>query len=206
MEPSKLNAVLVSLLILAGCATKKMTLNNESLPENQLVIIGMVEYDFSALKNKTIKGIQMYFKTDETHNPLELPAQYLPVQNRRKYEFIALTGNQGTYDLCFRRNPSSGAESGMLLTQLKLERNDSSQSSDCIQKYALNEGKIINLGKIIVTYHGGEIQDSKIQYSYSFSTHGTDSTALKAFKETYPVLYEKYQNELYYFSDSVVEK
>lgn len=137
--------LIVTLLVVSACTTQKVTLNNESLPENHLVIIGLVEYDYSALENRTIQGIEIQMKSEEPHVDIQLPDDFLPVKPRCRYEFIALTGDYGNYHLGFRRNTSAGTETGMLLTQLKLERNDSGlHSSNYIQSYTLNDGKLIS--------------------------------------------------------------
>jgi hypothetical protein len=82
-----------------------------------------------------------------------------------------------------------------------LDRSMTSPEKKIIEKYIFTDCKIVNLGKITVHYTGGNTKDGKITYSYSFSTQYEDTSALHAFRETYPKVYNSSNNDIYSFKN-----
>jgi len=187
-------------LIFMSCSAKKSIITVDDLSGDKMLIIGVIEYDYSQLENKKkIRGIELFIDSKEKFSDFELPESYLSSENFIKQQFISTIGNRGDYELCLKKGVSNSAESDNLLTNLDMERSMATTSNNIIQKYTLNDGKIINIGKLVVKYTGGTMENSRITYSYSFHSVNNDTLALYAFKQTYPLIYNKYKGEMYVF-------
>jgi hypothetical protein len=184
------------LLVLNCCSSSKDLLLVNGLTDDKVIIIGTVEYDYSQLKSKNIRGIDLYLGSEEKAEDLKLPGKYLPKEGYKYYHFISKIGKKGNFDLYYKpRNVYS--ETNNLLNLMELERNNlPSPKKNVLNKYSINDCKILNIGKISVYYSGGNTMDGKISYSFSFITYYGDTTALHAFRESYPEIYEKYTNDI----------
>jgi hypothetical protein len=199
MKMNQFNFILAAVLLFCGCSVNKGTITLDDLSGDKMLIIGVVEYDYSQLENKSISGIELFIESNERYSTFKLSKNYLLDRKFKKQEFLTAIGNWGNYELCFKKSTTNSPESDNLLSVLDMERSPNSMQSNALQKYTINDGKIINIGKLIVKYSGGIKDDSRISYSYSFHTISYDTIAIYAFKQTYPGIYEKYKNEIYSF-------
>jgi len=175
-------------------------ISDNELSDNKVVILGVVEYDYTLLENKNLKGLNIFLDSEEKHSDIKLPKICLQNDSQSKQEFISLIGNYCIYRLSKVQDVSSN-ESDNLLTLMNAYRNQQSFDIRAIQEYSIESGKIINIGKIIVKYHGGKVINGKINYTYSFQTDNNDTLALCVFRETNPTLYNKYSNEVFMFNN-----
>ena len=199
MKMNQFIIILAAALLFCGCSVNKGTITLDDLSGDKMLIIGVVEYDFSQLENKSISGIELYIESNEKTSTFKMPDDYLKDEKVKKQEFITTIGKWGNYELCFKKSTTNSPETDNLLSVLDMERSPNSIQSNVLQKYTLNDGKIINIGKLIVKYSGGVKEDSRISYSYSFHTISYDTVAIYAFKQAYPEIYDKYKNEIYIF-------
>jgi hypothetical protein len=189
------NIFVILLIGSNSCSVNKelMTVNN--LPDDKVIIIGTLEFDYSQLKSKNIRGIDLYLVSEEKAEDFKLPGKYLPKGSYKYYQFLSKTGKKGSFDLYYKPREVY-SETNSLLTLMDLDRSMSSPEKKIIEKYIFKDCKIANLGKITVHYSGGNTMDGKISYSYTFSTVYGDTTALHAFRESFPKASDTYKNEI----------
>jgi hypothetical protein len=199
MKTNCFNTPVIILFLLPACSVQEKVITADDLSEGRLVVIGLVEYDFTHLDNKKIKGIELFFDSKQEHSDFALSEKYLPDEADKKYQFICKIGSVGEYELCCNKNTSYTPETNNLLTLMGQQRSENPADKNTLQKYDLNGGKIINIGKIVVTYSGGTVENGSTKYSYSFQTVGNDTIALHAFKLSYPLIFEKFRNDIYSF-------
>jgi len=191
---------IISVLCLLSCSANKNMIAEDDLSGNNFVIIGIVEYDYTQLENKNLKGLHIFIDSEEKHSDIKLPKRYLQNDRRIKQKYIGLVGNYGIYWLSVMQDVSSD-ESDNLLALMNAYRNQQSFDKRALQEYCIESGKIINIGKFVVKYQGGKVIDGKINYTYSFQTDSNDTLALGVFRKTNPSLYKKYSNEVYMFNN-----
>ncbi|NJK85339.1 MAG: hypothetical protein HC906_04595 [Bacteroidales bacterium] len=186
--------------ILMGCSVNKRALTDTDLQTDKVIIIGLIEFDYSQLKNKEIRGIDLFIESDQEFSDFSLSKKYLPKRNLRDYKFISKLGEKGDYELLYK-NYSETPETDILLTVMDIQRAENSDSKKSLLRYTINDGKVINIGKVVVKYIGGDIDYGSIKYSYKFQLDDNDTTVLYAFRQTYPMIYEKYKNDIYVFKN-----
>jgi len=191
---------IISVLCLLSCSANKNIIAEDDLSGNNFVILGIVEYDYTQLENKNLKGLHIFIDSEEKHSDIKLPKRYLQNDRRIKQKYIGLVGNYGIYWLSVMQDVSSD-ESDNLLALMNAYRNQQSFDKRALQEYCVESGKIINIGKFVVKYQGGKVIDGKINYTYSFQTDSNDTLALGVFRKTNPSLYKKYSNEVYMFNN-----
>ena len=191
---------IISVLCLLSCSANKNIIAEDDLSGNNFVILGIVEYDYTQLENKNLKGLHIFIDSEEKHSDIKLPKRYLQNDRRIKQKYIGLVGNYGIYWLSVMQDVSSD-ESDNLLALMNAYRNQKSTDKRALQEYCIESGKIINIGKFVVKYQGGKVIDGKINYTYSFQTDSNDTLALGVFRKTNPSLYKKYSNEVYMFNN-----
>ena len=191
---------IISVLCLLSCSANKNMIAEDDLSGNNFVILGIVEYDYTQLENKNLKGLHIFIDSEEKHSDIKLPKRYLQNDRRIKQKYIGLVGNYGIYWLSVMQDVSSD-ESDNLLALMNAYRNQQSFDKRALQEYCIESGKIINIGKFVVKYQGGKVIDGKINYTYSFQTDSNDTLALGVFRKTNPSLYKKYSNEVYMFNN-----
>lgn len=191
---------IISVLCLLSCSANKNIIAEDDLSGNNFVILGIVEYDYTQLENKNLKGLHIFIDSEEKHSDIKLPKRYLQNDRRIKQKYIGLVGNYGIYWLSVMQDVSSD-ESDNLLALMNAYRNQQSFDKRALQEYCIESGKIINIGKFVVKYQGGKVIDGKINYTYSFQTDSNDTLALGVFRKTNPSLYKKYSNEVYMFNN-----
>jgi len=191
---------IISVLCLLSCSANKNMIAEDDLSGNNFVILGIVEYDYTQLENKNLKGLHIFIDSEEKHSDIKLPKRYLQNDRRIKQKYIGLVGNYGIYWLSVMQDVSSD-ESDNLLALMNAYRNQKSFDKRALQEYCVESGKIINIGKFVVKYQGGKVIDGKINYTYSFQTDSNDTLALGVFRKTNPSLYKKYSNEVYMFNN-----
>jgi len=173
-------------------------ISDNDLSGNKVVILGVIEYDFTQLENKNLKGLNIFLDSKEKHTEIKLPKISLQNDRQIKQKFICLIGNYGIYRLSEIQDISSN-ESDNLLALMNAYRNQQSSDERAILEYCIESGKIINIGKLVVKYQGGKVIDGKMNYTYSFKINSNDTLALCVFKETNPSLYKKYSNDVFMF-------
>ena len=191
---------IISVLCLLSCSANKNMIAEDDLSGNNFVMLGIVEYDYTLLENKNLKGLHIFIDSEEKHSDIKLPKRYLQNDRRIKQKYIGLVGNYGIYWLSVMQDVSSD-ESDNLLALMNAYRNQKSFDKRALQEYCVESGKIINIGKFVVKYQGGKVIDGKINYTYSFQTDSNDTLALGVFRKTNPSLYKKYSNEVYMFNN-----
>ena len=191
---------IICVLCLLSCSANKNMIAEDDLSGNNFVILGIVEYDYTQLENKNLKGLHIFIDSEEKHSDIKLPKRYLQNDRRIKQKYIGLVGNYGIYWLSVMQDVSSD-ESDNLLALMNAYRNQQSFDKRALQEYCVESGKIINIGKFVVKYQGGKVIDGKINYTYSFQTDSNDTLALGVFRKTNPSLYKKYSNEVYMFNN-----
>jgi hypothetical protein len=191
---------IISVLCLLSCSANKNIIAEDDLSGNNFVILGIVEYDYTQLENKNLKGLHIFIDSEEKHSDIKLPKRYLQNDRRIKQKYIGLVGNYGIYWLSVMQDVSSD-ESDNLLALMNAYRNQQSFDKRALQEYCIESGKIINIGKFVVKYQGGKVIDGKINYTYSFQTDSNDTLALGVFRKTNPSLYKKYSNDVYMFNN-----
>jgi hypothetical protein len=194
----------VSSLILS-CSPQKKVITVNDVTDDKIIIIGLIESDYSQLKNNKIRGIDLFIDSKQDISDFILSDKYLPNENAKKFQFISKIGKKGDYELYYNYNPSYSPESNNLLTLMDQQRNASANDRRILSEYTLNDGKIINVGKITVNYNGGNTDGGSIKYSYSFDSDDNDTVAMNAFKLSYPEIYNKYKNEVYVFKSEFDE-
>jgi hypothetical protein len=204
MKNGLLNMTFAIIFLFQCCSAQKKVITSDDLSEDKVLLIGLVEYDFSQLKNKKIRGIDLFIDSKQKFSDFALSGKYFPDEYDKRYQFISKIGYKGEYELCYNRNSSYTPETDHLLTLMDQQRNAASSERKTLQRYSINDGKIINLGKVIVKYSGGTVEEGSTKYFYSFHSVDNDTTALHAFKQSYPLLFDKCKNEIYSF-DSEVE-
>jgi hypothetical protein len=188
----------ITAVCLLSFSTTKSVITDKDVSGNKIIILGVVEYDYSQIENKGLKGLDIFMDSKEKHSDFNLPEKSLQNNRLIKQQFISLFGDSGIYRLFYKQNVSS-AESDNLLVLMDMDRNKASSEKVAIQEYSIAGGKMVNIGKLIVTYHGGQEIDGKINYSFSFKTNSNDTSALSVFRETYSSIYKKYSNNIYMF-------
>lgn len=190
------------LIALFSCSTgKKIT--EKDLNNNNIIIIGTIEYDYSELIKKNIKGIKVFITSDNKQCKVDLSERNLPQEKMRRREFISIIGTYGDYSLAYNY-PIASQETENLKNLMDMDANQKTNTSKIIvEKYSIRSGKIINLGKIIVKYKGGQNVDGKINYSYVFDTNWEDTLALNTFKIEYPEIFRRYIDDVYSFKDDI---
>jgi len=191
---------IITVICVWSCAVNKYMISDNDLSGNTFVIIGVVEYDYTRLENKNLKGLHIFVDSEEKHSDIKLPKRYLQNDRLIKQKYIGLVGSYGIYTLSVMQDASSN-ESDNLLALMNAYRNQQSSDKRALQEYCIESGKIINIGKIVVQYHGGKVIDGKINYTYSFQTNSNDTLALFVFKETNPSLYKKYSDDVFMFNN-----
>jgi len=194
---------IVIMIFFMSCAANKSVRSLNELSGDKLVIVGLVEYDYTQLDNKNINGIELLFDSEGKNMNFQLSKKYLPRERLKEYDYIKIIGDKGFYDLYYKQKKASSSETDNLLSLMDMERNTGLASNNILQRYALNDGKIMNIGKIVVRYSGGNVESGNISYSYSFHSFGGDTLALHAFKDSYPLIYSKYKNDIYFFKSDL---
>jgi|WetSurMetagenome_2_1015567.scaffolds.fasta_scaffold53872_2 hypothetical protein len=192
--------LLNSVIGLLSCSGNKYVISDNDLSGNKVVILGVVEYDYTQLENKNLKGLTIFLESKEKHSDIKLPEIGLQNDRQIKQKFISIVGNYGIYRLSKIQDFSSN-ESDNLLALMNKDRNPQSSDKRVIQEYSIESGKIINIGKFIVKYQGGQVIDGKINYTYSLHADSNDTLALCVFRETNPSLYKKYSNDVLMFNN-----
>lgn len=182
-----------------SCSTNKYVISDNDIRDNRVIILGVVEYDFTQMENKNIKGLDIFLDSNDKILNFKLPNNFLQNDRIIKQYFISSIVNFGNFRLCYRRNVSS-SESDNLLTLMNAYRNNNTSEKIALQEYSINAGKIVNIGKLIVKYQGGKVNSGNINYSFSFQFNNNDTLALHAFKKTYSSIYKKFSDELYMFN------
>ncbi len=195
-----LGAIAVSFF---NCSGNKGITALEQLDDSSLVFTGIIEYNYTQLKNKNINGLWVFLASDEKLSPYNLPKSYLPNEKDKEYQYINFIGSRGEFDICYKPKNLYSAETDNILSVLDMERNTTNPGKNILQQYKLHDGKIINLGRIVVTYKGGNIENSNISYTYTFQSIGSDTLALHALRMEYPEFYDKYKNQIYIFKSKL---
>jgi len=191
--------------VIINCSVKKDIVSlSEELSNEKIIIVGTIEFDYSQLKNKKIKGIDLFLESEESSKNFYLSNKYFPIEKMKYYQFISKIGEKGNYELNYQPNVGS-SETGSLVSLMDMERNMKTTTKNTFQKYTLNDCKLINIGKIVVCYTGGDVNDGNISYYYSFYSSGNDTLALHAFKESYPQVYESCRNDICAFKSELEE-
>lgn len=178
-----------------SCISGKKVISTDDLPDDKILIVGLVEYDYTSLESSNINGVEVCLDSEEDHRDFYISKQFLPRNRYRKFKFISIIGDTGIYELNCKYEEPSSASNSLLLEKKVEELKDNFVKKH--QKYIFNEGKIISIGKILVKYTGGNIDNNSINYSYSLYTMANDSLALIALRESYPEIYSKYKNEIF---------
>jgi hypothetical protein len=199
MKKSCLNIIIVTPFLLLCCSGQKKIITVNDLSEDKIIIIGLIEQDYSQLKEKKIKGIELYINSKQEFSDFTLSEKYIPDEYDKRYQFIGKIGYKGDYELCYNKIASYTPETDNLLILMDQPKSVSSPSKKTLQKYSINDGKIINIGKVIVKYTGGSVEGGSTRYYYSFRSIGNDTTAMHAFKQSYPLIFDKYKNDVYSF-------
>jgi hypothetical protein len=187
--------LVILLIVTYSCSVNKDIVLVNNLPDDKVIIVGTLEYDYSQLKSKNIRGVDLYLVSEEKAEDFKLPGKYLPKGSYKYFQFLSKTGKKGNFELyCKPREVYS--ETNNLLNLMNMERSMYSPEKKVLEKYIFNDCKIVNLGKITVHYSGGNTMDGKISYSYTFSTLYEDTTALHAFRESFPKAYDNCKNEI----------
>jgi hypothetical protein len=194
-------SIIIFTTILIGCTANKGIITTNNLTDKSVLIIGLVEYDYTGLKNKGIGGINLYVDSKGYFSDFKLHESYPSSDRLKQYEFISTYGDMGSYNLCFKNKLSNSTESGNLLTLMDMEQSPETLNKMILYQYSINQRLVLNLGKIIVKYQGGTMDNGSIKYTYSFETAENDTLALSAFKTAYPDIYEEYKNEIYDFAN-----
>jgi hypothetical protein len=188
--------LVILFMLLNCCSANKDLLLVNNLPDDEVIILGTFEYDYSQLTSKNIRGLDLYLNSEEKVEDFNIPRKYLPKGSYKYYRFLSKVGKKGNFDLYYKPRDVY-SETNNLLNLMELERNNlPTPRKNILHSYSLNECKIVNIGKVVVYYSGGYTMDGKISYSYTFSTFYGDTTALHAFRESYPEIYQKYTNEI----------
>lgn len=174
---------------------------------DNIIIIGLVEYDKSALKNNNIVGISLLIGSDEKHWKFKLPAKNIKDKNNKEYALIHKFGNKGDYELFYYREGSANKNDDYFLSNQEQTKIVGFPEKNIIKKFTFGDNKIINLGKLIVKYEGGNLQTSAINssvggnvnYTYKFDAISSDTTALHIFKNIYPEIYDAYKDDIFTF-------
>jgi len=190
----------VSALYLLGCTTSRYIISDKDVKGDKAIIVGMVEYDFSQLENKNIKGVSLFLDSQDKLKHINLPEDHLKNDRLIKQQFICSAADYGNINLCYKPGLSS-TETNNLMTLMNAEKVPAASSKIELQEYSINGGKIINIGKLVVNYQGGKVVDGKINYSYTFQTNYGDTSALSVFKQTYPSWYASFSNEIFRFKN-----
>lgn len=167
----------------------------EKLQDDQVLILGLIEYDYSQLENHNITGIILSVDSDTKCSDFYLSRNALPRDRNKMYKFIAVSGDTGTYKLniCYDAPFNNSTNP---ITEANVNK-DGFSVLDVYREYTFGESKILDIGKISVQYTGGQIINNRIDYDYTIHTLFTDDTlALHAFKKTYPDLFHKYRNDI----------
>lgn len=199
MKKNCLNIILMTSFLFLCCTGQKNVITVNDLSEDKIIIIGLIEQDYAELKEKKIKGIELFMDSKEEFADFALSGKYIPDGVDKRYQFISIIGNKGEYDLCYNKRSSYTPETDNLLLLMDQQKSVSSTSKKTLQKYSLNDGKIINIGKVVVKYTGGTVEGGSTRYYYSFQSIGHDTTALHAFKQSYPLIFDKCRNDVYFF-------
>jgi len=186
--------VFLSIILSAGCGSTRKISDIIMLNDHEVIIIGLVEYDYSEMENHQITGVNLSLDSKAKHSRLPIPKEYLPKERLKKFEFISFVGDTGTYDLNCRHNAVSGTYSNPI-TENSFDVEDNG-ILERYRRYGVHDGKIIYLGKTLVKYTGGNVVNRRIKYEYDFYPVFTDTIALHAFRVSYPDLFNMYANEI----------
>jgi hypothetical protein len=200
MKKTFLHFIILGFSIFISCSTQKKVLTVDDLSSDKILIIGLIEDDYTQLKHKNIKGVELIVDSKQDYSDFRLSNKYLPKAYAKKYKFICKIGNRGDYKLSYKNRPET-PETDRLLTVMDHQRNENSDIENTLLKYSIKDGKIIDIGKLTVRYFGGNTETGSIKYSYSFHMDDNDTTAVHAFKQSYPIIYEKYKNDIYIFKN-----
>lgn len=177
----------------------------KKVSKDEVLILGLIEYDFSELENKNISGIMLYMDTKGKLSMLKFPRGYLPKGKQKQYDFISVIGKRGKFSLKYKKNNIHSSETENLLSVLDLEKDPSGRESSILQKYDFKDGNIINLGKISIKYIGGKAEDGRIKYKYTVDHDKKDTLMLGLLEKEYPNVYNTYKNEIYDFYNEFEE-
>lgn len=190
--------ILMSFFVLNNVYCSKDDKNKKTeLAKGEVLILGLVEYDFSELENKNISGILLYIDTKGKLSYLKFPNSSLPKNKYKQYDFISVKGKGGDYALEYKKNNKHSSETENLLSVMDMEKDPSSRESSTLQNYKFKSGNIINLGKITIKYIGGQAEDGRIKYSYTIEHNKQDTMMLDLLKNQYPEIYTNHQDDIY---------
>lgn len=184
----------IGLVCLLSCTANKYVISDSDLSNDKVLVLGVVEYDYSQLENKNLNGLSVILDSDGRNLDVQLPEMILQNNGLIRQELISSIGNYGVYSLF--NEPNVAMESDNIFTVVKTNKSLDAPSRNVIREYDIENGKIVNIGKVVVKYTGGKVVDGKIIYSYSFKTNCKDTLALHVFKESNPMVFEKYANEV----------
>lgn len=194
MKTSSFFIAILLLLGLFNCTSSKYVISDQALSDDKVVILGVVEYDYSQLENRDLNGLQVVLDTRGRSLDFHLPEDNLKNNSYIRQQMISTIGKYGTYSLF--NEPNLALEPEDVYSILKSNQILGSPYRRVIRTYDIEKGKIINIGKLTVKFTGGKVIDGKIFYTYSFQSNCSDTLALHVFKETNPMVYEKYANDV----------
>ena len=196
--------ILVSFFFMS-CAVKKGVITIDDLSAEKILIIGVIEYDYSQLEKISSTDLELSVKSKKEVSDFKLPEKYLPDEQFKKYNFISIIGDTGVYELCLAQHRISTSETDDFLNLMDIDRDLTSTKENTLKKLSLYRGKIINLGKIIVKLKSDNVKESNTSYTYTVRSVDSDTVAIYAFKETYPLIYHRYQNDVYVIRNKINE-
>ncbi len=189
-------AIIVSLLFFLSCAVKKGMLSIDEIPTEKIVLIGVIEYDYTQLENTAAAGIELFIESEEEFSNFKISKKYLPNEQFKKYQFIGIIGDTGIYNICLEGNRTSTYETNEVLNLKDKNGNLKTLDVNLLNRLMIYDGKIISFGKIIAKFKSGNGEESENNYTCNVNSTDEDTIALYAFKKTYPLIYDKYQNDL----------
>lgn len=198
----KYNLLLFTLatFLIQSCSLLHVTPTVEDISNGKVLVIGLIEHDYSELLNKKITGIDVYLGTDNFYKKFVFPNPDIENSNDKSYNFIHTIGERGNYELFYFREGFGDNVDDNLLSTIEKERIEGEALKVVLHRFDFSNKKIVNIGKVTVKYAGGEQQVYKnwggINYSYSFNIESKDETALNKFKDHYPEIYNTFKNEI----------
>ena len=189
-------AIIVLSLFFMSCAVKKGMISIDDLSPEKILLIGVIEYDYTQLENTSAAGIELFIESEEEFSNFNISKKYLPNEQFKNYQFIGIMGDTGIYNICLEGNRTSTYETNENLNLKDKNGNLKSLDVNSLNRIMIYDGKIISFGKIIAKFKSGNEEESKNNYTCNITSTDKDTIAIYAFKKTYPLIYNKYQNDL----------